>query len=228
MEKSMTEASAKACAETDLILFITDAGDPDFESDDFALRRLGLAKRKKVLAINKIDSIKKPVILKMIDHFSQLGGFEQIMPISARTGEGVDTLLDALSSILPEGPKFYPDEMITDQPERFVMGEIIREKVFGLLQQELPYSIAVLVEYVEERDNGMLVIHADIIVERQSQKGMVVGKGGSMVKKIGQAARKDLELRLNSKVYLELRVKVEQKWSRDQRMFEKFGYGSTD
>ena len=227
MTKSMLHAAEKAGAECDLALFMTDATDPDPEAEKAALARLGMNKAgiEVFLAINKIDAIPKERLLKQIEELSRAREFLEIVPISAKTGENVDNLFSLILDKLPEGPAFYPMDAATDQPERFVISEIIREKAFLLLNQELPYSVASEVDHVEEKPNVMVLV-ATLYVERESQKGIVIGKGGAMLKKIGSSARRELELKLGCKVFLDLRVKVKEKWTSDNRAVRDFGYGS--
>jgi len=224
LNKFMIGVSVKAGGESDMLLFITDAEKPNLDEEKFAISRLGEKRCKIFLAINKIDAVKKPELLGQIATLSGIAEFDEIFPISARTGEGVEEMLAKIIETLPVGPQFYPTEMITDQPERFYIGEIIREKAFYLLRQEMPYSTAVAVETSEDSQNGVMVIGAVIYVERESQKGIVIGKGAAMLKKIGSMAREELEKRFETKVFLDLRVKVKEKWTSDLRSLGELGY----
>ncbi|MBI5816108.1 MAG: GTPase Era [Nitrospinae bacterium] len=224
LNKFMIGVSVKAGGDSDMILFITDAERPDLEADRFALSRFGEKRCPRFLVINKIDTVKKPVLLEQIAALTTIGEFDEVFPISARNGEGVEEMVTSIAKILPVGPQFYPAETITDQPERFFIGEIIREKAFVSLHQELPYSTAVVVEGVEDEPNGVTLIGAVIYVERESQKGIVIGKGAAMLKKIGSMARQELEARFGTKVYLDLRVKVKEKWTTDIRSLGELGY----
>jgi GTP-binding protein Era len=224
LNKFMVGQSVKAGAESDILLFMTDAERPNFEADKHALSMLGPRRGLRFALINKIDAVKKEELLGQIATLSQMGEFEEIFPVSARTGEGVDEALAKLTERLPTGPQFYPSGIVTDQPERFFFGELIREKVFMLLSQELPYSTAVMIDDVEDKENGVTVIMASIIVERDSQKGIVIGKGGTMLKQIGTRAREELEIRLGAKVFLDIRVKVKEKWTSDTGALRDLGY----
>jgi GTP-binding protein Era len=224
LNKFMVGQSVKAGAESDILLFMTDAERPNFEADKHALAMLGPRRGQRFALINKIDAVKKEELLGQISTLSQMGEFEEIFPVSARTGEGVDEALAKLMERLPAGPQFYPSDIVTDQPERFFFGELIREKVFMLLSQELPYSTAVTIDDVEDKENGVTVIMASIIVERDSQKGIVIGKGGAMLKQIGTRAREELEVRLGAKVFLDIRVKVKEKWTSDTGALRDLGY----
>lgn len=220
----MIDVSVASSAECDMILFMTDAEKPDYEADRYALERIGERKIPMILVLNKIDLVKKPRLLEQIGALSDMAPFREVFPISARTGEGVDEMLQNIKDILPEGPMFYPSEMTTDQPEDFLFGEIIREKAFMALQQELPYSTAVMVDKVEDKPGGVTVIYATIYVERSSQKGIMIGKGGAMLKKIGATARRELERRLGVKVFLDLKVSVKEKWTTDAKSMSRLGY----
>jgi GTP-binding protein Era len=224
LNKFMVGQSVRAGAESDILLFMTDAERPNFEADKHALSMLGARRGPRFALINKIDAVKKEELLGQIATLSQMGEFDEIFPVSARTGEGVDEALAKLMERLPTGPQFYPSDIVTDQPERFFFGELIREKVFILLSQELPYSTAVTIDDVEDKENGVTVIMASIIVERDSQKGIVIGKGGAMLKQIGTRAREELEVRLGAKVFLDIRVKVKEKWTSDTGALRDLGY----
>lgn len=227
LAKSVAQVARHAAAEGDLTLFLTDASRPDPDADQFALRHLRLTGgRPMFLVINKIDAVSKERLMETVARLSALAPFKETIPISALTGENVDTLLDLVEQALPEGPQFYPGDMVSDQPERFVIGEIIREKAMLRLQQELPYALAVAMDEVAEREDGMLMVAATLYVERESQKGIVIGKGGAMIREIGSAARRELEARLGARVFLDLMVKVREKWTHDPRSVRDFGYGA--
>lgn len=180
-----------------------------------------------VLVLNKIDRLEKNLLLPVIDHWKGLYDFAEIVPVSALKGDGVERLIEVFSGYMPEGPALYPEDALTDLPERFIAAEIIREKLFRALTAELPYSIAVTIERWRDRArDGLIEIQAAIHVERDSQKGIVIGKGGSMLKQVGIYARKDLERLLGTQVHLELFVKVEKAWTRSAGGMRKLGYDS--
>ena len=220
----MVDLSVKSSGESDALLFMTDATRPDVREDKYVLSRLSIGAVPVILAINKVDAVRKDAILSRISELSKIARFDEVFPISARTGENVEEMVSRLGELLPEGPRFYPSGMTTDQPESFLFGEIIREKAFLLLHDELPYSTAVVVDDIEDRPNGVTAIYASIYIERGSQKGIVIGKGGSMLKKIGSSARRELERRLGAKVFLDLRVKIKEKWTSDARSMSSLGY----
>ena len=228
LNKSMVEVSARAGGDCDLLLFITDASKPNISADSQVLGRLKSRAPKKIAVINKIDLARKSTLPAMIKELMTIRNFDEVALISARTGENVDKLTRMIAGVMPEGPMYYPDEMITDQPERFVIGELVREKAIYALREELPYSIGVVVESMEERKPGLTVVMADIYVERESQKGIVIGKKGEMLKKIGSSARKEMEQRLATKVFLDLRVKVKAKWTSDARAISRLGYATRE
>lgn len=225
LARNLVNVAVKASLDSDILLFISDAQAPDPIEDRRVMERLKSGAPKTILAINKIDLIKKGRLLEQIARLNDFGCFDELIPISAKTGENVDKLLELIRDALPEGPMYYPADVKTDQPEVFIIGEIIREKAIFNLQDELPYSLAVLVDAIEDRSSGLTAIAASIFVERESQKGIVIGKKGGMLKKIGMAARLELEARLKTKVFLDLAVKVKEKWTGDKRSISDFGYG---
>lgn len=178
-----------------------------------------------VLAINKIDSVPKEELLAVIACYSQAHPFHAIVPISARTGEGVDELLAELEAFAVEGPQLFPEDMVSDQPEKQLVAEIIREKMLILLQREVPHGVAVAIESMEEREDGLVSIHATIYCEKKSHKGIIIGKNGDMLKRIGQMARQDMERLLDTKVFLDLWIKVREDWRNNQYQMRNFGYG---
>ncbi len=178
-----------------------------------------------ILVLNKVDLLDKEKLLAMIGAYAELFPFHAVIPMSALTGDGTDRLLAELLSVLPLGPRYYPEDIPTDATERFLVAEIIREKVFLLTGQEVPYSTAVLIEsFKEDAEKGLITIHAVIVLERDSQKGIVIGKGGLKLKGIGTAARKDIEKLLDQKVLLKLWVKVRKNWSRDEKFLRELGF----
>jgi GTPase len=205
----------QALTERDLAVLIVDASEPFGHGDEFAVGLLKEYAPRTILALNKIDRIKKPRLLPLMQHYSQLYNFEEIIPISALRAEGLTELLDAIVGLLPVGPQYFPPDMYTDQPERFLASEIVREKVILHTRQELPYATAVVIDDFEEGD-PITRIHASIVVERDSQKPIIIGSGGEMLKQIGSEARRELERLFPPKVFLELYVKVEPNW-RDVR-----------
>ena len=215
----------QALSERDLVLLIVDASERFGRGDAFALQLLKEYAPRTILLLNKIDVIAKPRLLPLIDQYSKLHEFEEIIPISARAGSGLEAVMEAVLKCLPEGPQYYPVDMYTDQPERFLASEIIREKVIAHTRQELPYVTAVLIDDFEE-GKTITNIHATIVVERDSQRPIIIGAGGQQIKQIGTEARKELEKLFPPKVFLELFVKVEPHWRDNQSVVSSLDYRS--
>lgn len=221
----MVNVAENTLNEVDAVLFMINAEEGYGRGDQFILDRLQRVDQPVFLIINKIDRVHPDKLLPLIDQYKEKLDFEEIIPISALEGNNVNHLLDVLKNHLPEGPQFYPEDQITDHPERFVISEFIREKVLHLTREEIPHSIAVVIEGIEPRnEHDKVEIQAAIIVERKSQKGIIIGKQGSMLKEIGKRARRDIESLLGSKVYLELWVKVQKDWRNKQIQLSDFGY----
>ncbi|MBW1989370.1 MAG: GTPase Era [Deltaproteobacteria bacterium] len=225
LNRHMVEVALSAASDVDVIVFMVDAARRDKKSETLVLQSLKRRNAPVILAPNKVDLVKKPDLLPLLDQWSRAYDFRDMVPISALEGDGVDELLDAVQKTLPAGPPYFPEDMVSDAPERFIAAELIREKVFELTHQELPYSTAVTVEDWKETEDPPLVrIHAVIHVERGTQKRMVIGKQGAMIKQIGIRARRDLETMLGVKVHLELFVRVEKNWTKDPRAMRRLGY----
>ena len=222
LNKELVAAAFKALDDADLILFMVEPKGSENENK-MIMDHLKDAQTPVILAINKVDKVAKQEILPIIDRFQGLMEFAAIVPISAKDGANVPELLQEIVNHLPEGPQYYPPDTLTDQPERFIAAEMVREQVFKLTGKEIPYATAVTVnEY--KFDGRITRIQADIHVERDSQKRIVIGKGGSKLKEIGTAARQDLERMADGKVFLQLFVKVRKNWSKDPRALKDFGY----
>lgn len=224
MNERMVEQAKKALQETDVALWVADATEGLDEADrEIALLVHGRAERV-VVALNKIDRARKMELLPLIQEISMLVPGAEIVPVSALTGENVPVLLHALLSRLPEGPAYYPEEEITDEPERAIVAEIVREKVMLETREEVPYAVAVTVESFEEKpEKELVVIKAAVHVERDSQKPIVIGQGGRRIKAIGQAARREIEELLGHRVYLELFVRVQPGWTKQLARLKEFG-----
>ena len=225
LNQRMVRTAIASGQDADILLFIIEASSPLVEKDRKMIESFKGSKGVSFLVINKIDLVKREGILPMIDQYQRLHPFSQIIPISAITGEGVEILLDEILKVLPESPPYFPEEMITDQAERFLVSEIIREKVIQESYQEIPYSTAVTVEEFKERpERDLIVIMGTIHVERNSQKKILIGKGGQKLRRIGEMARKEVEVFLERRVFLELWVKVEKDWTHDPRALNRLGY----
>ena len=220
---AMVKTALEAFKEVDIILFMIEPRDPD-KGDKFITRLLKGVESPVFLLINKIDTVKKPDLLPLIDQLKELYAFKEIIPVSALKQDGIDILMKRICDYLAPGPKYYPDDIITDQLERFMVSEIIREKAAEMTEEEIPHSIAVEVIEWKERENGIILIMSNIYVERDSQKGIIIGKGGRMLKSIGTAARADIEKLLNTKVFLELWVKVKKDWRDNRKILKELGY----
>lgn len=222
MNRRMVELAVASLERVDIALLVVDLTQPFGSGDEYVLERIRQAGVKVVLAINKIDRVRKTEILPAIDEYRRRYEFVDIVPISALEGDNLDALVSVLEEHLPEGEPLYPADTLTDLPERFFVAEIVREKLLELTRQEVPYATAVLVDSWEERE-GLTRIQATILVERDSQKGILVGKGGSMLKAIGTAARTDVEAFLGTRVFLGLYVKVRSDWRENDRMLSQLG-----
>jgi GTP-binding protein Era len=221
----IVDVALSSLGDADLVLILIDVANPDPESETFLVRKLKTVNSPIVLALNKIDLIDKPMLLTIIDKWANAYPFEAVIPVSAILGDQIDELVETLESLLPEGPPYFPEDALTDLPERFIAAEMIREKVFRLTGQEIPYSTAITIEsFKEKKKGGLVTIHATIHVERASQKGMVIGKNGSRLKMIGMEARKEIERMLATKVYLKLFVRVNKNWSKDSKSLRRLGY----
>lgn len=224
LNQAMVKTALATYNEVDVICFLIEAHRPYHEENEFVLKSLEKVNKSIFLVINKIDLVRKEDLLPIMEKYSSRRPFAQIIPISALLGDGVDILVNELWQILPPGPKYFPDDMVTDLPERFLVAELIREKVFQLTREEIPYATAVVVEeFKEKEEKNLIVIKATIQVERASQKGIIIGEKGRMLKEIGQQARAEIEALLGAKVFLELWVKVEKNWREDPRALRRLG-----
>ena len=211
--------------EVDLVLFVIDATEKRGPGDEYIIERLKQVKTPVFLVINKIDKVHPEALLPIIDDYRQLLSFKQIVPISALEGNNTESLVEAIFDEMEEGPMYYPPDQVTDHPERFIVAELIREKVLHLTREEVPHSIAVTVEEMKRGENGKtLYIYAAIYVERDSQKGILIGEKGKMLREIGSRARADIERLMGDKVFLEIWVKVKKDWRNQERMLRNFGF----
>ena len=224
----MVETAYSALREVDATLFMVSAEQPRGRGDDFIIERLKNSQTPVYLLINKIDTIHPDKLLPIIEDYKEQMDFAEIIPISATEGNNVDNLLSILENKMPAGPQYYPADQVTDHPEYFIASELIREKVLLLTHEEVPHSVAVVIEDMRRDENDKIHIHATIVVERSSQKGILIGKGGKMMKDIGIKSRKDIENLLGNKVYLELWVKVKKNWRDKQSSLQDYGYRDMD
>lgn len=223
LNEFMVKEALASIRDVDGVVYLVEADRPVSEDDRYIVEGLKGLKCPVVLGLNKVDRVEKQKILPLIDGFSKMYPFKQIVPLSALKGEGVELLLDIITELLPEGPRYFPEDSVTDLPERFIVAEMVREKVFLFTEKEVPYSVAVTIDRFEEKKD-LVSISATINVERDSQKGIVIGRGGMMLKRIGSAARADIERLLGSKVYLELFVRVQKEWTKKPGALKDFGY----
>jgi len=224
MNKVMVKSAVSTLSEVDLLLFVVESYRLIGGGDEYILSLLKQEKTPVILVLNKIDMVKKGELLPIIEKFSARHSFKDVIPVSAKTGEGVDILLEKIYSCMSPGPRYFPDDIVTDCPERFIVSELIREKVFSFLHEEIPYKTAVDIEmFREEEKKNLIVINAVIYVDREPHKRIIIGKGGSLLKKIGTQARKDMEDLLGAKVYLEIFVKVKKGWSTSETMLRELG-----
>ncbi|MBM7855722.1 GTP-binding protein Era [Desulfohalotomaculum tongense] len=220
----LVEVAFSTLQEVDLVLFMTEATASPGRGDRYILEQMQGLKTPVFLVLNKIDLISKDNLLPLIDEYKDLYPFAEIVPVSALKGENTQRLIDVLIEYLPEGPRYYPEGTVTDRPERFIMAELIREKVLHLTSEEIPHSVTVDIERLEKKRDDLVVVSAVIYTERESQKGILIGKGGRMLKKVGKLAREEIESLLGSRVYLELWVKVQKDWRNRPEHFKNFGY----
>ena len=224
----MVESAYSALKEVDAVLFMVNAAEKRGPGDDFIIEKLKKIKTPVFLVLNKIDLISPDELLDRVESYQETIPFAGIIPISVLQGNNIQELMIALTNHLPEGPQYYPSDQITDHPEYFVVSELIREKILHLTKEEIPHSVAVTVDKMQKDEFNKVHVYANIIVERPTQKGIIIGKGGKLLKEIGVRARKDIEQLLGNKVYLELWVKVEKDWRKKKSHLQDFGYRTTD
>ncbi len=221
----MMKVAQNTLKEVDIVLFMINAEEGYGRGDEFIIERLKNIQTPVFLVVNKIDQIHPDRLFELIEKYRGLYSFKEIVPISALQGTNTPTLVEQIKKYLPEGPQYYPSDQVTDHPERFIITELIREKVLHLTREEIPHSIAVVMDSLERRESGNTVyVGATIIVERNSQKGIVIGKQGSMLKEVGKRARADIEALLGSKVFLELWVKVQKDWRNKSSQLRDYGF----
>ena len=218
----MVRTAREVLSEMDLVVFVTEPY--AFDKDREIVESFKSIDTPVILLLNKIDKIKKPEILSLIDKYSNMFPFKEIIPVSAIKHDGIDLFLGKVLHYLPLGPKYYSDDLVTDQMERFMVSEIIREKIVENTSEEIPHSVAVEVINWTEKKEGLVVIEANIYVEREGQKGIIIGHRGDMLKRTGTSARLDIERLLGVKIFLELRVKVKKGWRDDKKMLNDLGY----
>jgi GTP-binding protein Era len=225
MNVRMVDAAVDTIREVDVLGLVVDVAEPAGKGDKFVLDLVKHAKAPVFVILNKIDLVKKSRLLPIIEQFSTSGTFAEIIPLSASTGDNVDRLERAIIDRLPEGERLYPEDYLTDQPERFFAAEIVREKLLQFTHAEIPFSSAVVVDRFEEPSGAkaILKLYCTIVVDRESQKPIVVGRGGEMIKKIGTAAREDLERFFDSRVFLDLHVRVKSEWREDDAVLDDIG-----
>jgi GTP-binding protein Era len=227
LNQRMVRTAIATGRDADILLFLIEATTPHVEKDREMIASLKGSKGVPFLVINKIDLVRRKDLLPTMDQYQKLHPFREILPVSAITGDGIDILLNEILKVLPGSPPYYPEDIITDQTERFWVSEIIREKVVHQSYQEIPYSTAVTIEeFKEHPEKKLVVIKGTIHVERDSQKKILIGKGGQKLRKIGETARKEVEAFLGTRVFLELWVNVEKNWTQDPRALNRLGYPS--
>jgi GTPase len=227
LNKFMVDQALAACADVDVILFLIEANDPPGGGDEFIIEMLSRSQIPVVLVINKMDLIPRERLLPLMADYAARFPFREIIPVSALSKEGLDDLVSTVKSLLPAGPRYYPDDMVTDLPERFIVAEMVREQVMRQAREEVPYGVAVTVEtFAESPEKNLVVINAVIHVERDSHKRIIVGHGGARIRAIGQSARMSIERLLGCRVFLELFVKVQKNWTDSDRLLKEFGYHS--
>jgi GTP-binding protein Era len=224
MNERMVEAALSSLGQVDLALWVVDVTEEYGPGDRYVKEALARSGKPVLLALNKIDLIPKPKLLPLIDQYRRLLDFVEVIPLSALGGDNVDVLGERLVAHLPEGERLYPEDFLTDQPERFFVAEMVREQILRHTREEIPYSTAVVVDSFKEGE-PLVRIEASILVERPSQKGILIGRGGAMLKAIGSAARREIEAFLGTKVYLGLFVKVREGWREDQAVLDEMGLG---
>jgi GTP-binding protein Era len=216
INKRMMNAVRSSLEERDALVFVVDATKPFTDDDEKALSTLREGGPPVILVLNKIDALTSPQhLLPLIDEYARRYAFKELIPISATKGEGLDIFRQAVIAHMPEGPQYFPEDHVTDQPARFLVAELIREKILRLTRQEIPHSVTVLVEQWDE-SQGLIKVYASILVERDGQKGIVIGAGGSMLKRIGTEAREEAEALFGMRFFLDLRVRVEKDWRQKQ------------
>lgn len=224
LNKFMVEEALSSVQGVDVILFLVEGATEPAKEAGLIKEVLGGVEAPVILVMNKIDLVSKGELLDRMRCYADTYPFKEIIPISAITGDGVEQLVQLVHGMLPEGPCYFPDDILTDLPERFIVAEIIREKIFRLTRDEVPYSVAIVVDSFKERPDGLVAIAATINVERDSQKGIIIGRKGEMLKRIGMQSRQEIEQLLDTKVFLELFVRVSGEWSDNSRMLKEFGY----
>ena len=230
LQEKMMEEVTLSVNDADVILLLIDvkknpSGNETF-NQKFVVKILNKGKRKVVLLLNKIDLIKQNEAVRLIEHFESMNKFKAVIPISATLIFNLDKLIETIVDELPEGPSYYPEDIVADENERFFVSEIIREKILELYREEIPYSVEVLISEFKERKENKDFISAEIVVERDTQKAIIIGKGGTAIKKLGKIAREAVEDFLQREVFLELRVKVRKNWRSDENLLKQFGYKS--
>jgi GTP-binding protein Era len=227
MNVRMVDAAVDTIADVDVLCVVVDASEREGKGQQYLLDLAARARGPVFLVLNKVDLVRKSRLLPMIDAFAKTGRFAEIVPVSAETGDNVDRLERAIIEHLPEGEPLYPPDYLTDQPERFFAAEIVREQVLRLTRDEIPFSTAVVIDRFEEPETsgGLLRVHASILVDRESQKPILIGRGGEMIKQIGTAARVELERFFDTKVFLDLHVRVKSEWREDDRVLNELGLG---
>lgn len=228
LQSEMVRTAYGAMRDADVILLVIDVSRQNVEIETKIIEQLQRLKRvKKILVLNKVDLVDKPILLPIIEDFHQRSAFDEIIPISAKTGDGISFLLNHVNAFLPPGPLFFPEDQLSDLPERFFISETIREKIMLITKREVPYACAVVVEEFEERKRNnsedILYIRAIIYAEKQTQKQIIIGKGGKIVKRVGELARLDIEKFLDTRVFLELYVTVKSNWRRDTHKLKELG-----
>ena len=231
LQSEMVKTAYGALGDADLVLFVIDAARPDPEIEDKILKRLKRTKSPTILVLNKVDLVDKPTLLPIFEDYNQKFEFAHIIPTSALTADGVSVLLEQIEDYLPLGPRYFPEDQLSDLPERFFIAETVREKIMLMTQREIPYASAVVVEEFEKRQtknsDEIVYIRAIVYAERQTQKQIIIGKGGKLIKRVGELARIDIEKFLDTRVFLELYVTVKADWRRDARKLKELG-GFTD
>ncbi len=220
----MMRAAEGTLNEVDAILFLVDVVEGIGGGDRYIIEQIKRVTTPVILVLNKIDQVHPEQLLPIISKYQKLHNFSQVVPISALQGNNVSTLLEQVIQYLPEGPQYYPEDQITDHPEQFICSELIREKILHVTREEIPHSIAVYIEDMKSDEKGIVHISAVILVERDSQKGIIIGKKGALLKEIGKKAREDMEKLLGSKIFLEMWVKVQKDWRNQDRMLKELGF----